>query len=419
MKLYLFSIFVRGAVALSGFFVFLVSSKIFGADGRGVMSYGTSIFASIGLIVSLNLGRGFIVKTERTHVLKKEHLFSYFIMNLILTFCTAIFGVLFWQFSESAHKIIDLTTLISLVLLSIVYVWSVNGNSFFAAFQNTRRQEFVILGTRVALIIFLGLCFLFPPKELWVFLTAYSSILSLGVVCEWSLLLKSIHWPQKMDLKKSFRSTLTSSFWPHIDFLAFNLFPLALILIAGLSMTTTGLGRINFAIQIVNLVFLLSTTANIRVNTYISNFGYEAKMAQIKKLVAGTIVLSVIAIVVAIPSLRILTGINSFRSFEGVENLFTIALFAIPGFMSYQFLSPLWLESGLIKKSVLLNMANTLIACLIAPFLIDKYSEQGALYSFVWFHLGCLVVQILLYFVYKNSDSYVKKNSKNHKEVEA
>jgi hypothetical protein len=42
-------------IVFSGLIVFVVTSKLYGAKGRGVTGYGTSILSFFGLLLSFNL----------------------------------------------------------------------------------------------------------------------------------------------------------------------------------------------------------------------------------------------------------------------------------------------------------------------------------------------------------------------------
>jgi O-antigen/teichoic acid export membrane protein len=362
-----------------------------------MMSYGTSLFASLGLMLSFSLGRNFIAKTERNDSLKQQYIFSFLVLNGLSTIVTAVLGCLFWYFSASAQKILDLDVLLPLMATSVFYVWTVNGNSLFAAFQNTKKQEWIILTTRLLLILFLAVYLLLDSKNFVAFLSIYSAILGFGVFAEWILLRQTFHWPKRLLSSLNLRSALSGAWWPHIDFLAFYIYPLVLIIFAGQYLEKSGVGRVNFALQLVSLVFLLSTTANIRVNAYVSNFGYKAKIPQIKKLFWGTLFLSFFLALAASPALGWLTLRDSFSSFQGVGSLFAIATLAIPGYLMYHFLNPLWLEAGLMRTSALLNLLSTSVACALSPFLISHMGESGAIWGFTIFHSGCLVNQFIIY----------------------
>ena len=183
MKKYFFSILVRIFLALSGFLVFLISARLFGPDGRGLISYGTSLFAFISLIFSFNFGRSFIDKTKQNIELKNQLLPQYLNLNLVSTLATIFVGITYWYFSEAAQKIIAPEQIILFSLISFFYVWSINGNYFYAAFLKTYYQEFIIATTRFLLIVFLILFLLFG-HNLNHFIMYYVLILTLGVGVE-------------------------------------------------------------------------------------------------------------------------------------------------------------------------------------------------------------------------------------------
>jgi len=398
---------VRGFIAASGFLVFLVSAKLFGADGRGVISYGTSIFATFGLFFSLNLGRTFVGKTSQNESLKKDFIFTFMLLNIGAIILTSLLGYCFWNFSLSAHEHLSAHMLIPFLATSIFYVWNVNGNLFFASFQRTHEQEIIILITRFALVSFLILFTVIDVKNLFYFICFYSLILSLGSVSEFILLLRIVgrkhHFPNWKNLKTILQETI----WPHLDFLSFNLYPLLLVLIAGKYLETAKIGRINFAIQIINLIFLLSTTANIRVNAYVSNFGFRTKLEQIKKLFWWTFFVSTVASLLALLVLSQLSTTSYLGSFDGVATLFGIAIFSIPGYMAYQFLNPILLEMKRIKESAYINLFNSFIVIILSPFLIEFYNEIGSMVLFALFHIGLLFGQ---YFVFLR---YIKNVTEN------
>ena len=72
MHKYLFSLFVRLFVALSGFAVFIVTSRLFGAEGRGIIGLGTSLVSVFALLFSLNLGRVFLSEVKRNETRRFE-----------------------------------------------------------------------------------------------------------------------------------------------------------------------------------------------------------------------------------------------------------------------------------------------------------------------------------------------------------
>lgn len=397
MKKYLFSIFVRGVLALSGFLVFLVSAKLFGAEGRGIISYGISIFAAIGLIFSWSLGRAFVAGTNQNIELKKQLIGPFLALQFFSIVVTAFAGVLFWSLSEVAQSFLSFEQIIFLSLTSLYYVWSLTGQFFYGSFVKNFQQEIIIFFGRMCLIGFLVLFYFSGSQDLTFFIGAFSCISAVTVIVEILYFLRIASVEKKHFNLKKLINLLSSSKWPHIDFLSFNLYPLVLLVIAGWFVQKSSIGRASFAIQIINLIFLFATTANIRISAYVADVGFRNRMSQIKKLFFGTIAVSIFSVLIISFVLKIMTEMNEFSTFSGVSGLFLLGALSIPGYIAYQFFNPIWLEMGKIKESAILNLANFLISLALTPILLKNQSERGILILFAFFHLGLLAVQLHLY----------------------
>lgn len=405
MKKYFFSIVVRGLLAFSGLMVFLVSAKLFGSEGRGIISYGGSIFATLGLFFSFNFGRTFLVETYKKEQLKQNYLLSYLVLNLYAFILTCIIGLLFGVMSASAQKILDWKVLLSISITSIYYVWNINGNSIFAAFLKTPLQETVILVTRFLMLAFLIVFLFLEIKDLDLFILCYSLILSGGVLCEIGFLIYVVRPRFELFSRKELTGTFFKSFTPHLDFLAFNSYPLMLVVISGWYLEKTEIGRVNFALQVINLIFLLSTTANIRVSAYMSDVGIAQRQSQFDKLLRGTLLLSLAAVFVVYFLLKFMTRTSYFGSFDGAAELFLIVSVSVPGYMMYQFFNPIWLEKKVVKQSGYLNLFFLLVTLLISPFFLTKWREIGMACLFSIFHVFLLISQVILYKWYFKSGS--------------
>ena len=283
VKSYLYSIIVRFYLAFSGFLVFLITAYMFGADGRGIIGYGTSLFAITGIVLSMNLGRTFLASTKQTEKLKREYVRSFLKFNVLLSFAAAIAGIIYWYYNDSAQKILSLFQVLCFSASSFFYVWSINGNSFFASFLATKKQENIILITRTIIILLLVLIYELHTTSIDLFIAGYSIILAGGSLVEIVWLLVTYGKNKEIEFKAN-EKILKDSLFHHIDFLSFNIYPLILMIVLASYVSKAQVGKFNFALQIINLIFLFSTTANIRLTSYVSDVGLKARKAQYKKL---------------------------------------------------------------------------------------------------------------------------------------
>ena len=156
-------------------------------------------------------------------------------------------------------------------------------------------------------------------------------------------------------------------------------------------------GKFNFALQIINLIFLFSTTANIRLTSYVSDVGLKARKAQYKKLFWATLIISAILVPIVAGILEWATLNTHFTQFEGVEWIFLISGLAIPGYILYQFFSPIWIELNRQKEAAMAHGINFLLFLSISPFTLSKFNLTGAVWLFSLFHCGLIFTQGYLY----------------------
>jgi len=144
MKNYLFKLFVRFFVAFSGLVVFAISSKLYGAEGRGVIGFGISIVSLFGLLLSFNLGWSFLFEAKSNENLKQKLLPNYLAIHYLLIIAGIFISGMFWYLNANARVIIDSKAMMAFLILVPFYVWSVNGNSIYATLNKTTKQDFII-----------------------------------------------------------------------------------------------------------------------------------------------------------------------------------------------------------------------------------------------------------------------------------
>ena len=280
------------------------------------------------------------------------------------------------------------------LILVPFYVWSVNGNSIYATLNKTTKQDFVILFQRAVLVVVTLLIFKLDIKDVRVFIFVYALILCLGTLIEMGLLgspLKGIH---KIDNVGRYISDLK---YVHVDYLAFNLYPLLLMIFAGSFLKLPELGKLNFLIQLVNFIFILSIVASIRMKTYVAAKGAIQYIESIKKLLLFTLIVSLISIIVIFAFLNTRFFSEHFSSFGDVLIYFLIISLAVPGYIAYQFIYPILIEYNQINLSMKINLLILIIlVCLTHPIL-KLYGLVGGVSLFALFYLLVLLAQFYLY----------------------
>lgn len=394
MNKYIFTLFVRFFIPFSGFIVFLVSSKLFGAEGRGIIGYGTSLISIFGLLFSMNLGRMFLSKTKGNVSQQQEILSNILVLNYLLVIAGIFISFLFWYFNSYARTIIDSQILLAFLILTPYYVWSINANGIYATLNKTINQDILIFLQRVSLVCVCLWIYFCNIQDIKKFIYLYSVTLGIGTLIEMSLLVNLRRVFFKMSNIKQY---ISDSMYGHIDYLAFNIYPLILILVAGVFLKLSDLGRLNFLIQTVNFIFILSIVASIRMKTYVSDRGMIYHLRSIKKLFVYTSIISLFLIICISFVLNTSFFNQNFSTFGDLLILFCIISFAVPGYIAYQFFYPVLIEYEQIHFSMKINLFILLILTAFTYPVLKLHNLIGAVLLFTAFYLLIFLAQFYMY----------------------
>lgn len=382
-------------IPLSGFFVFIVSSKLFGAEGRGIIAYGTAIVSIISLLLSFNLGRTFLFVTKNNTKLKQKLLFSFLALNCIIIFGAMCIISFYWLISSQSQKIIPSPIFYAFLMLTPYYIWSiVNGNNIFSAINLTTMQDVIIGIQRLVLILFMMLLLFLDIDSFSFFIFIYAGILSGGACYEIiSLARISKGFTRIINIKHY----LFSSKVFHVDYLAFHLYPSILVIVSGIFLELTQLGRLNFMIQLLNLIFLLAVVASIRIKTYVASKGSLYFISSIKVLLVFTSTVSIIAVFLIYNALKTSYFGALFPSFDGLSSYFLMLSLAIPGYVTYQFIYPMLLEHNLMSLSMKANLFILIFMSFISYPLVKHNGFEGSIILFILFYFLIFISQLYIY----------------------
>ncbi len=396
MNKYLFSLFVRFFIALTGFLAFIVSAKLYGPEGRGIIAYGTSLISILALILSFNLGRSFLIETSKNSLLKLKLIDEYITLNFLLVIVTVFLAFICWFLYPAVRGVITFQQIVIFSVISPYYLWSVNGTVIFATMNSTYKQELVILITRILLAVFLIITFMNNSLEINGFILWYAIILGGGALFEMLFLGNPLRGLRSIFNFSILIDHMRKSIWSHVDYLAFNTFPLFLILIGTFYLGLKEIGRLNFAIQLVSFIFLLSVVASIRIKSYVATQGSNFHFSRIKIIFFTTLSSSLTLTLLIFFSLRSSFYTQYFSAFGDIHSLFLLLIFSLPGYMAYQFLYPIALESNCIKLSAKLNLSIFCLFLIIGLLIIPVWQSFALCLIFSAFHMSVMLVQLYI-----------------------
>ena len=388
--------FVRFFIAVTGFLAFIVSARLYGPEGRGVIAYGTSLISIFALILSFNLGRSFLIETSKNSLLKLKLIDEYIALNFLLVIVTIVLIFIYWVLSPAVRGVITFQQVLIFSLIAPYYLWSVNGTVIFAVMNSTYKQELVILITRMLLAAFLVITLMNNSLEINGFILWYALILGGGALFEMLFLGNPLRGLRIGFNFYRFVGHIRKSIWPHLDYLSFNTFPLFLILLGTFYLGLKEIGRLNFAIQLVSFVFLLSVVASIRIKSYVASQGSNFHFKRIKLIFFTTLLLSLTLSLLIFFILQ--SGIYSkyFSAFGDVHSLFFLLIFSLPGYMAYQFLYPISMENNRIKLSAKLNLSIFCLFLIVGLLMVPIWQSFALCLIYSAFHIFAMLVQLYI-----------------------
>jgi len=396
---FFFSIFTRYFLAFSGFLVFVITSLIYDAEGRGIIAIGISFVTLIALLSSLNIGREFLFKTGQDKKNIKLYLIKYLKLQYILIIIGFILFVLFSFSLNSRLHDFELTLIFAVGIPN--YIWMINGSIFYATCDMTFKQEIIINLTRLSLLFFLLTFFyIFPNLSLKIFILFYLTILSIGSIFEIIYLKRQFVISEVLPL--TFSDIFNKRLWlSHVDYISFHYYPSLLIFIYSFVFTIEKIGVLNFAIQLVSFIYIISTVASYRLQTYVSTMKVYVNSQKILQILLFTATLSFIFFLLIFFSLRTDLFNKYFSSFNQVNNFFYIIALSIPGYLVYQVSYPLLIKKDLLKITSIINVFFSFSLALFPIFFLENLTYYNFAFIYSFFYIFLLIALVIVNIKFK------------------
>lgn len=395
------SVVLRSSVIVAAFLIFLISSYLYGPKGRGVISFLTSFYLTLSLIMSFGLGRVVyqrISRDERLSPLLFHTLIRYVYAASAVIFVLLLGGELLLK------NLMDLSVQVSplyflLFFFSFPYfIWLNLSNYLFGVVQKTEAHDKLIFTTRVMQVLILGLCAYFKFSiELFIFVFGFLGYLIF--VLESRLLLKDFrHLPKPtwQESQKALKDLLGDIKWPYIDSIAQSATPLA-IFILGLNIRQSDLGHYNFALQILGTLSFPLAVFQVKLQEKLALKLSDGGAILIKRsfLVILPISLALALCGLVVPPLIPYVGLTSFTPSMPLLKalLLTLPLMGV----TYVFQS-VWVGKHKAQLSSLVNLFTASLNILSVIFLSPQYGAMAGIIGMYVSSLVGIIIQSYLIF---------------------
>lgn len=265
-KSFFISTILRSATIISGFCIFLLSSFLYGPEGRGVFSFLSAFYVSGALIASLGLGRVAyqeIKNVSHEAVVLTRMLFLYSIASALVLLVPLF---LFYAFSNEFFENYHFTQFFAFYGILPFYIWQNFSNYLYSALGKTALHDRVIFVSRFGQLALLAISASIFHLSLEKFLFLYGSSCFTVFIFEYFVLAKHQNLlPQpSVPYGQLLMSLIKKARWPFLDSLALATPPLA-IFILGLYVSREELGYFSFALQILAALYFPFTVMQVKI----------------------------------------------------------------------------------------------------------------------------------------------------------
>lgn len=378
----------RILLASSGFVVFLVTASLYGAQGRGVISYGNALFALFAHSLSFNIGRSYLTSLGKKHDEGLEQLKVAIRLNFLLTALAIFSGLGFWLFSSSAKEILSPMAVILFSMTTLSHIWIANGSFFYSASGNYKLQDRTILLSRSVLILLSAVFYILSKAE-HISLTKFVFLYCVSIMCisVWEVfkLTSTIKFNFSIPSGElyRFKSLIKSSFLTHIENMTIQVFPLLVTIIAGKLIHLKDIGIFNFLIQVLGILFLGANIAGVRVVDSLITKTNKKNNLYDTIIKVSAVQVGIFVLILCLFYFDFFKKIND--DFSDLTELFLLSSIAVVGYTLYTIVNPLVLFRNLVFFSATNNMIIFILSSISAFYLIQLYYLNGLVIAYVLF----------------------------------
>lgn len=389
------SVLLRSTVIVAAFVIFLISSYLYGPEGRGVISFLTAFYLTLSLVMSFGLGRVVYQRVSKNPALSSllfYTLIRYVYGASIVVFAVLLLGeLLLKNLLDVAFDVGPLYFL--LFIFNFPYfIWLNLSNFLFGAAQKTEDHDKLIFLTRIGQVLVLGIV-AYLKLEISYFIFIFGVVGYFIFVLESRLLLKNFRHQAKPTWSESFgafKDLIKDIRWPYVDSLAQSATPLA-IFILGLNIHQSELGYYNFAIQILGTLSFPLAVFQVKLQEKLALSLSDGGATLIKRsfLSVVPISLALASCGLIIPPLIPLAGLNSFADSMPLLKALLLTL-PLTG-LAYVFQS-VWVGKHKAQWSSLINIFTALLNILSVTLLSSRYGAMaGVIGMYVSLGVGLLI----------------------------
>ncbi len=384
------------------FFVFMLTAKYYGADGRGVFASVTSIGTFAASLLGLSIGSVipyFTVQfTQSRELFFRDRMFSILGTIFFLTFLAFASLCVTYLVRPSLFGNISIGYLLAAAISLPYFMWIGANDILFSSAGKIRNQNIIGLYIKTAFLITCFITIFFFNINLLSFLVIYGCFNLLQFLAEMIFLVRMSESRFLIDFL-FIKELVKKGLLVHAATIAglLNTTFSVLVLNYYAKEDMRDVGNLNFATQLSSLLMIVPIVVNRYMYSEITAYGIREGWEKQKKVIKYCLLFLV---AVAIAAYFLIVPFCSLWGKEFTEAIPVFRIFLlimIPSAFCTMMQSQ-WYSRGYFKKMSAINISVGVVGALITLYTIPRYGMYGAVITTAFTYSIFFVINIIFYY---------------------
>lgn len=382
------------------FIIFLLSAKMFGPEGRGVVSSLVASVTLIGSFFGFSIGR--IVMNEvlkhgvPPEVYLQNNYANYFAILILSTIASILCTISLLVFFPGFFGEISFVYIAIIFLGLPYYVWSSYSIYFYSIIGKTLIQNKITIIVKFIFLALLGGLFFLNMLTLKAFIWLFSFINLLQFFTDQFYLRKRIKYNLKVN-RREIVLLFKKSTMIHIDTVGYILYSSLVVVILNIYLPVKDVGYFNFAAQLISIILVVPTIVSQFLNAEIAKLGCDGVWPLQKKIILLTCVVVLLIAGAAYFLLPMLILVFKLK-FQPSIPIFKLLIFSLLPNAFCSLMSPQWLGRGLFKYVSYLTLVCGAIGFAILFFTIKWLGITSGIVANITIFLLMALVNVYFFF---------------------
>lgn len=395
------------------FIIFLLSAKMFGPEGRGVVSSLVATVTLVGSFFGFSIGR--IVMNEvlsnntSPELYLKSKYANYLAILFISTFTGIVFTVFLILFFPGFFGQISFTYVAIIFLGLPYYVWSSYSIYFYSILGKTLVQNKITIAVKFIFLALLGIMFFMHILTLKVFVGLFSFVNLLQFTIDQRYLKGRIGYDSKVT-RSVILLLLKRSSMIHIDTVGYILYSSLVVVVLNIYLPVKEVGYFNFAAQLISIILVVPTIVSQFLNAEIAKMGCDGVWPLQKKVILLTCGVVIVIGGMSYLLLPFLISVFNLKFQESIP-IFNLLIISLLPNTFCSLMSPQWLGRGLFKYVSYLTLFSGAVGFAILFCTIKRLGvSSGIVANIVIFSVMALVNLYFFFWINKKTALVVAGN---------